>query len=227
MRFHRAPSRQRATPATTQVGWVVVIAISALLVAGVPGPGHAASSSPAGPSRGAAGLATSSVPRDHSSGGCLGIEIGFLQISPADVTVVGLSSRTFTATAWSTCGSNLTASTQFTWRLSSVEVGSLASSAGPIVVYTACEAPMTGVLHLLGVYEGVNVSANATIHIAGGGGGGAFGIPASSAGNGTTGNPLMRWVGAAVVGILFAGGVAVFLYGPRARRPKPPALGGR
>lgn len=152
---------------------------------------------------------------------CSALMLGTVRVSPESVAVGASSVLTFTATAFSTCGTNLTNVTHFSWRLSSSSVGSLGPDEGASVVYAACIAPMDGVLHLQGVYNGTTLTANATIKIAGGGDA-PPGAPAAPAGSGGQDLWSGKAVGIALMGILIVGGVAVFLWGQRQDRPKRP-----
>jgi len=192
------------------LGLLVMSATSGLERSGVVGDG----TTPSGP----AGLA----PFDQAGGNCSVSSIGLVSVTPQSVSVGGSARETFTATALSNCGTVLTNSTQFSWRLSSSSVGSLGSDSGPSVVYTACLAPMDGVLHVEGAYNGTSRTANATIKIAGAGGGAFPGAPVVTAGNGSESLWSGTDVGLALMGLLIVGGIAVFLWGQRKEPPRAP-----
>jgi len=153
---------------------------------------------------------------------CTPVWLGSVRVSPQTVSVGPSATQTFTGIALSTCGASLTNLTHFSWHLSSSSVGSLGSASGTSVVYTACIAPMEGVLHLVGTFNGTNLTANATIKIAGGSGGGAIGFPGQSSENGGSNSSSDRWMGYPVMVILITGAIVVFLWGRRPERPSSP-----
>ena len=160
---------------------------------------------------------------ERAAGNCSTLSLSSVRVSPQSVSVSASATQTFTATALSACGTTLTNTTHFSWRLSSSSVGSLGSTVGASVVYTACLAPMDGVLHLVGTYNGTSLTANATIKIAGGGSDGFSGAPESLPGNESQDSSTGKIVGIALVVILVMGGVAVFLWGQKQERSKPPS----
>ena len=152
-----------------------------------------------------------------ASAPCSNTSLGSILVSPLVATVSASASQTFTARSLSTCGTDLTNLTNFSWRLSSASVGTLGSSSGPTVVYTACVAPMDGVLHVVGILGSAYRSVNATIRIGGGAFGDLPGTPAAPIVGNASSSPLSRQVGVVLVGVLLLGGVFVILWGMRSR----------
>jgi len=165
-------------------------------------------------------LARGSRSIELATASCSNGTLASVRVTPDVVSVGASSSQSFSASAWSACGTILTNLTDFTWKLSSTSVGSLAADQGTTVVYTACVAPMDGVLHLSASYNGTVRSANATIRIAGGG----IGAPPVSSGAlpGAPGNSASSepFLGFALMATLIGGGVVVFLWGQRSGRSK-------
>jgi len=144
-------------------------------------------------------------------------------IDPAVVNISPLQGQRFTATAESTCGTPLTSKTTFSWWLSSPSLGLLNSSDGPAVAYTACLAPMGGLLHAEATSGGVTLYSNSTIAVTLQNPG--WQDPSSNSssgaleGSGASGPAeTQREAAALLVGLLVAGAVAVVLYGRRKGR---------
>jgi hypothetical protein len=156
-----------------------------------------------------------------STSACSGDLLGSILVSPEVATVSGSASRTFSAEAISTCGFNITNITHFSWRLSSTSVGSLGSTTGSVVIYTACVAPMDGVLHLTGYRGNVTLNVSASIRIGGGTFGSTPGDPGAPALPNDSPSPLSREIGLLLVGVLLTGGALLILWGWRSR-PRPP-----
>jgi len=152
---------------------------------------------------------------------CFNASLGSILVSPRLASVSASGSQTFTANALSTCGTDITNLTHFWWRLSSTTVGSLGSDTGPTVVYTACVAPMDGVLHLVGILGNVNLSVNATIRIGGGSFGDLPGSPAAPVVGNLSTTSLSREAGVVLVGVLLFGGIFVVVWEMRSRPRQP------
>ena len=215
-RSHFLASRTRRSARIVVILGFVLLA--GALIPSSSGPVLPVSSSPRGVVAPAeAAVASTVLAEDACSNGSL----QSIVVTPQIVTVSASGSQTFSARGVSNCGTNVTGLMHFSWRLSSVTVGSLASSSGPTVVYTACVAPMDGILRLVGSLGSVNLTANATIRIGGGSFGNVPGTPAAPVlGNAST-NPLSREAGLALVGTLLLGGILVLVWGLRSgpRRP--------
>jgi len=87
------------------------------------------------------------------------------------------------------------------------------------VVYTACLAPMGGVLRLLGTYAGVTRSVNATLTIRYDPS--SVENPGLSPGGARVDSPTGKLVLLAVASTLVVGGVIVLVRGQRWLRPSP------
>ncbi len=104
--------------------------------------------------------ASASAPRNCSSS-----KLASLTVTPSQLSIDGLKSQSFTATATNACGALLTDSTQFSWQLLPSALGELSSGSSTPTTYTACLTPMGGVLELRGTYGGVTLMQNATISV--------------------------------------------------------------
>jgi len=126
----------------------------------------------------------------------------------------------FTADAEGACGTPLTQGVSFSWWLSSPSLGLLNSSDGPLVAYSACLAPMGGVLHVEAKSGGISLFANSSITVTLQNPGWQDPSSNSSAGtlggSGSSGPAGVREVVAVGVIVLLGGGAgAVVLYGRR------------
>jgi hypothetical protein len=163
---------------------------------------------------------------DHSPDGqnCSNSVLASVAVTPNKVTVLPLAVQSFSALAESACGSPLTQNTTFSWRLSSVELGALNATAGAIVAYSACVAPMDGVLHLEATAAGVTVYANSSIAVSAG----TPPPPNTPSGPSGTGGPatppnnLGLGIGIMAACFVTAGGVVIV-----GRRPSRRSLRGR
>ncbi len=151
---------------------------------------------------------------------CSGGALAHLATYPAAVNISPLEDQMFTAAAESACGTPLTQGVSFSWWLSSPSLGLLNSSNGPLVAYTACLAPMGGILHVEAKSGGVTLQANSSITVTLQNPGWQDPSSNSSAGtlggSGSFGAPPIREDTAVVVIVLLGGGAAaVVLYGLR------------
>ena len=144
---------------------------------------------------------------DIAGTACADPVLSSLLLSPNRAAVLGLESMTFVAEASSSCGTNLTNVTDFSWSLSSASLGVLSPTTGSATTYTACLATMGGLLHLTGTYDGVTVVANASISVSYEltNGSGLAGVSAGAFG-GSTGRVV---VGASVVAASVLGGTLI------------------
>ncbi len=109
---------------------------------------------------------------DHSLGSvatqsCSASGLATLSVTPAKTSVLPLEVRTFTATPADSCGNPLSGNASFKWWLSNVELGTLGATSGATVSYSACVAPMSGILHVRATVGGVTRYANSSISVSG------------------------------------------------------------
>jgi len=148
-------------------------------------------------------LGPQSIPQN-----CSGTALADLSATPAKVAATPLEVLMFTAVAENACGAPLTQATSFSWWLSSVSLGTLNSSAGKIVAYTACIAPMGGVLHLKATSGAVTLYANSSISVS----------AQSSSGSGSPSSPGVSWAGVGIMAALLVAAGVVLLAGRRKRK---------
>jgi hypothetical protein len=156
---------------------------------------------------------------------CSGVALAHLATYPAAVNISPLQDQMFTADAESACGTPITQGVSFSWWLSSDSLGLLNSSNGPLVAYSACLAPMAGILHVEAKSSGISLFANSSITVTLQNPGWQDPSSNSSAGtlggSGSTGAAGAREVAAVAVIVLLGGGaVAVVLYGRRRGGPE-------
>jgi hypothetical protein len=153
---------------------------------------------------------------------CSEARLSHLFTTPASANVSPLEDQKFTVTALNACGTPLAQMPAFSWWLSSPSLGLLNSSSGPDVAYTACLAPMDGILHVAATSGGLTFYANSSITVSlQNPGSESSGTGASNGSTGGSGAPgpaaLPRdLLELGVVG-LGIGGVVVLLYGSRKR----------
>jgi hypothetical protein len=209
-RSHR-PIRARILPASLAA---LVVLVVCLLVGGATFIGARGGS-------GASGLP--SVRASEIPGNCSDTELAHLALSPASVAVLPLKVEIFSVAAENGCGTPLAVATSFAWWLSSISVGALNATTGASVAYTACVAPMGGVLHVKAMSGEVTLFANASITVSGQGSSGgspAPGAPGGSLGSGGASSPaLTRTEGIALISGCFLG-AALILYLGRRNRPR-------
>ncbi|MFZ0699808.1 MAG: hypothetical protein WAN74_06445 [Thermoplasmata archaeon] len=99
------------------------------------------------------------------SSNCSGTVLARLNATPTQADVIPLGVQMFTATTESACGTPLTQSTSFAWSLSSIALGTLNSSVGATIAYSACVAPMGGALEVKATSGGVTLYANSSISV--------------------------------------------------------------
>jgi hypothetical protein len=152
---------------------------------------------------------------------CSGTGLADLTATPAKVAATPLEVLLFTAVAETACGASPTPATSFSWWLSSVSLGTLNSSAGRTVAYTACIAPMGGVLHLKATSGAVTLYANSSISVSAQSSSGSS--PPSSpsgfpGGVGASNGSSISWVGVGIIAALLAAAGAVLFAGRRKRK---------
>lgn len=156
------------------------------------------------------------------AGNCSGTALAHLAITPVQVAATPLQVLMFSATSENVCGTPLTPPAGFSWWLSSVSLGTLNSSTGSIVAYTACIAPMGGVLHVKASSGAVTLYANSTITVSASSSSGPSPSPSTPGGfpGGVTPSSAatISWSGLAIMVALFAAALAVLMVGLRKRR---------
>ena len=161
-------------------------------------------------------LPSSTLPDDRSIGVdsaiCSNSTAAYVTITPASVSLEGTTSQTFTAQAWSACGTRIDAGVSYTWNLSRSDLGSLGSSLGPQTVYTSCVAPMTGTLSVTAVASLGRATASAALSIWYPSTNGSA-APFAGAVPGGASNQV--WVGLGIAGAFVGGGIGVVLAGLR------------
>lgn len=140
-----------------------------------------------------------------------------LKVNPAKVAATPLEVLLFNAATENGCGVPFTQGVTFSWWLSSVSLGALNSSTGSSVAYTACVAPMGGVLHVKAALGLTTLYANSTISVSAQASSGQSppptsggGLPTGVAPSSTTAD---SWVGVGIMVALFAGAAAVLIAG--------------
>lgn len=96
---------------------------------------------------------------------CTSTILSSVSVGPSEASTVGLTSQLFRATALSSCGTNVSAQTQFAWSLLPTALGELSAGTGPTTLYTACISPMSGTLRLTASLGGVVRSTNVSITV--------------------------------------------------------------
>jgi len=122
-----------------------------------------------GAARGSPGSGTATVVRVGDQAvpeSCSQSAFARLSVTPASVAALPLQNQIFAATAENACGDTLAQPVSFSWSLSSLSLGTLNASGGSTIAYTACVAPMNGVLHVEATSGGVTLYANASISVA-------------------------------------------------------------
>ncbi len=179
---------------------------------------------PAGHRQGSELSGTSSIGRSDPPSipqNCSETVLADLSATPAKVAVTPLEVLMFAAAAENACGTPLTQNLSFSWWLSSVSLGTLNSSAGRTVAYTACVAPMGGVLHLKATAGAVTLYANSSISVSAQSSSGSS-PPSSSSGFpggvGSSNAPTISWAGVGIMATLLVAAAAVLLAGRRKRK---------
>jgi hypothetical protein len=117
---------------------------------------------------GAGGTANNPMATSRTHGSSVGCSEGpevKLNVSPGFANVSPLEAQVFTATALDACGSPLGGLATYEWWLSTPALGLLNASGGSSVAYTACLAPMDGVLRVRATVGETTAFANATIAV--------------------------------------------------------------
>lgn len=132
-------------------------------------------------------------------------------VTPTAAEVMGLHTQDFAATAVGSCGVNLTQGTTVNWALSSGALGTLSSSTGASTTYTACLAPMSGLLRVTGSFQGVTLQVNVSIVVSYASAGGPNSPGGPNGGTATPGDLLSagKWLGWSVAAILVVAGTAL------------------
>lgn len=153
---------------------------------------------------------------------CSGSGLASLTVTPASVAVLPLQVQVFTATADDACGTPLGQNVTISWWLSSVSLGTLNSSAGVKVAYTACVAPMSGVLHARATAGAVTLWTNASISVSSHSSSGSGPPPSSSngslSGDGPSPGQGVPWGGIGIMAALLLGAGVVLFIGRRKGR---------
>jgi len=105
------------------------------------------------------------APTDTVALNCSQPRIAYLVVAPLSANVSPLENQMFSASALDSCGGPMAEAVSFSWWLSSPSLGLLNSSEGPAVAYSACLAPMSGILHVEASSGGITVFANSTIAV--------------------------------------------------------------
>ena len=169
----------------------------------------------------AAAAPTLGAVHSASAGNCSSSDLARITIDPANVHVLPLSVEVFSAEAVNACGAPVGPGAVYSWSLSSVELGSLNTTTGSTVAYTACLASMAGVLHLRTAMGPVTLFTNSSVSVAGQGVAGSS--PTSSGSSnpaGGSGDPsihLSTTEGIVVVAGIFALAGVVLALGLRKR----------
>ena len=208
---HGGPSWRILVPVVIVVGLVAVVSLAAF--AGMSATFVHTHALPA--------TAHMAVTEPRPDANCTDPVLRSIVVSPANISVKGLGTQVFNATAVSSCGSPMTEGLVVSWALSASDLGTLNATTGTSVTYTACLAPMGGSLRVTGILAGVIVSSRAIINV--------WHSPDSSTSSGSSPPgpaPDPPWVHVATLLVspaLAAAGVAVFLWGQRSSRgpPKP------
>lgn len=184
--------------------------------------GARGSATPLPPSHGPVTAEAGEMPAARAGpfGNCSGTILTRLAVTPMAVEVVGLHTQEFVATAVSSCGANLTPITTVSWALSSGALGTLSSNAGASTTYTACLAPMSGLLHVTGSFQGVTLRVNVSIAVSYASAGGSSSPGAPNASPATPGVPLGGggWAGWSVAALLVALGTTLAVRTRRRQR---------
>jgi hypothetical protein len=152
---------------------------------------------------------------------CSRTALASLTTAPASAAVLPLENQLFIATAESACGTPPAQATSFFWWLSSPSLGTLNASGGATIAYTACVAPMDGVLHVRATSGGITRYANSSISVSGQSSSGTNpppGAPSGSPSGGglsiPRGNP---WAGLGIMVAFVAMAGLVLYFGHRKR----------
>ena len=142
--------------------WLILFAIVLVVpTSGIRGGSALTEGTAAGTAAGAsAGLGGVSI-----GANCSHPSLEWVVLSPENLSLAGLTSYEFYAEAISSCLTDLTNQTVFSWSLSSPDLGTLSASSGISTTYTACLSPMDGALSVSGTFGGATLSANATISV--------------------------------------------------------------
>ncbi|MGA8603881.1 MAG: hypothetical protein WB788_02285 [Thermoplasmata archaeon] len=206
--------RPRSTGCSGEI--LVVVGLIALLIVLAPFALPGLSRPAQGTSERPGALATDRVASHSTPQNCSETLLATLTATPAKVAATPLEVLMFSAVAKNACGAPLASGTNFSWWLSSVALGTLNSSAGSTVAYTACIAPMGGVLHVKASSGAVTLFANSSISVSAQASSGSS--PPSPSGGGASGGPTVSWVGLGVMAALLGAAAAVLLAGRRKRR---------
>jgi hypothetical protein len=152
---------------------------------------------------------------------CSSSMLALLTATPTKVAVAPLDVQVFAANAESACGTPLTDNVSITWWLSSVSLGTLSSTGGSTTTYTACIAPMDGVLHVKAVDGGLSLFANSTISVSlqsTSGSNPAPGAPTGATGDGEPSSSVpVPWGAVGIMGALLGTAAVVLVLGRRKR----------
>ncbi len=197
---------------------VAGVALALVLVTGLSGLSSAARSSPPIESSPAPSTLLSQTPGARSPQTCQGNVLTQIVSSPPSANVSPLEDQEFVVSALNGCGTPLTQPASFSWWLSSPSLGLLNSSDASTVAYTACLAPMSGVLHVAVTSGGITLYANSSIAVTlqnpgweSSGSGASSGDP-GGAGSSTA---IVHETLELGVVLLAVGGVALLLHGRR------------
>jgi len=146
---------------------------------------------------------------------CSSAQLVALVVTPPQADVLPLTGHEFNATAENGCGNPLTQNVSISWWLSSDALGSLNATSGPVIAYTACLAPMAGVLHVRATSGSVSLYNNSSIAVS------SWPSPVTNASNAPPG---VRWVGIEVIAGTIAIAAAILVV---ARRMRGQGNGGR
>ncbi len=174
------PPRVRVAGTQVWYPWFVVVALALMalfVVSGGSFGGRASTSEQLGLVTPRAPLGTAS-PVDST--GCDAEALSTVSVTPSVTTLEALSHLDFRALALNGCGQNVTSRTNFSWALTTPDMGSLSNRTGPTTSLTACLSPMQGWLTLHGAYGLSDRSANASVTV----------LTLMTVGNGTTLAPL-------------------------------------
>ena len=150
------------------LGVLALVVVGALLVgflSSAGGPSADVGSMQSRPWDGSAPTSLSGTSRPSAN--CSDGGLASLSVTPRAIRLLPLDVQWFSAVAENSCSVSLTHNVTFSWWLSSVSLGTLNGTGGGAVAYTACVAPMSGVLHLKAVSNQVTLFANATISVTG------------------------------------------------------------
>ena len=210
----RPSNELRANGTATLAGLVALgLVLGTFGLTGLTGPGLGPERSNA-PAFGSAGV--NPIPQN-----CSQTVLAGLTATPAKVGATPLEVLLFTAVATNACGAPLAQDAVFAWWLSSVSLGTLNSSVGRTVAYTACLAPMGGILHLKATSGTVTLYSNSSISVSAQSSSGPDspvplgGFPGEA---GSASGPGVSWAGVGIMAALLVGAGLVLVAGRRNRK---------